>query len=535
MNTKILLFLSVFITTTVMSSSDVFIPEDPKSRDTTKMNLTDQDRFTSQNFIHDGLSQRTKDEGCAKVDQGCESGISMKVMGIDENMMKMIPFLYTMVVGNMAGDFSVNKTKSTTTDSGTKDVPVLKKDITDKTDGFNEMSDKDKYEQEENSDYCQYIPMAGEILAQTTNQAGASPIKAQQNASTNKQTDSLYNTAREEDNRAKSAEIQATTWGIGAACYVAMAATGTANWSDPKLYLKLGGTAVLALYFNEIKSKHKDRANQLRTLAAKMPGAGDCNPITDVSCYCAQPETIYDPKYCLPQDGSIKVADGFISSCIDNKLQSDPTCNCKNTNSCYDQIFLNDIGKQPFGNGFANSTAGIKFADLTKGKVGAAVMGGSGFAANALKKIDFSKLGDPKNPLTAKQNKMGAALSKLGIPPRLAANIASNPIKSSSKNAFRFRGYSSRRARKYTGRKRKSKVYTYGKTSSRRRSSRKSGSSFDMKKYLKKGKHSKRSKVYKFARRAESRAQINQDTSKPIFEIISRRYKITAWKTLNWE
>ena len=48
-----------------------------------------------------------------------------------------------------------------------------------------------------------------------------------------------------------------------------------------------------------------------------------------------------------------------------------------------------------------------------------------------------------------------------------------------------------------------------------------------------KGKKISGSKILRFTRQAERNAEISQKKDKPIFEIISRRYKLTAGKRLS--
>jgi hypothetical protein len=81
-----------------------------------------------------------------------------------------------------------------------------------------------KTETKEATDYCAFIPMAGEMVAMSNQQLGQQVIMSTPTSSGtgNIQRESLLKSSRSHDKRAETATIQAGVWGATTACYVAM-------------------------------------------------------------------------------------------------------------------------------------------------------------------------------------------------------------------------------------------------------------------------------------------------------------------------
>jgi hypothetical protein len=108
------------------------------------LNLTDQEKQISEEFVHQGMGNRVIDENCNKDDEMrkiCtgQSG-KRKFLGLDSNMISMLSKAYALIgVSGDLGELSKNKTDGTGTEKA--------------------------------SDYCKYIPTATETIAQFQQQS----------------------------------------------------------------------------------------------------------------------------------------------------------------------------------------------------------------------------------------------------------------------------------------------------------------------------------------------------------------------------
>ena len=79
--------------------------------DTTGSNLTDQERVTSETYIHEGISQETKDAACNESKE-MKDACAGRETHAWANWVPLIIKAYGMVVGMMPGEYSVEKTSS---------------------------------------------------------------------------------------------------------------------------------------------------------------------------------------------------------------------------------------------------------------------------------------------------------------------------------------------------------------------------------------------------------------------------------------
>ena len=257
------------------------------------------------------------------------------------------------------------------------------------------------------------------------------------------QKDQLFKAAMSHDERAENAKMQVIGWGATSICYTYYA-TMAGIQLDWNIGLKLVGSyALLAFYISEME-KHKNAADQVRLIANKLPGAGNCNPISDTACYCAQVETKNDVQYCMPQIKKRQLASSSTQiSCLDNKLKADPKCSCIANNTCYDTEFVNNINTLGFGSGF-NKSVVAPFSKLTRGElVGANASGGpnrtSALAKQALRKV-ANKFPSFRGSLNKRQKSQARLLTSKGVPKNLSAVFAGKNLSSAGKYNKRFRG-----------------------------------------------------------------------------------------------
>jgi hypothetical protein len=514
--------------------------------------LTDSDRHLSETFIHEGLTQRTKEELCnadadtKKACMGMEA--EKKFLGLSPTLIQGVAKAYTMIIGS-GGLGNGFETDATATDSNsadsasgtdtTGDTAATETETTPDTE--NPEADSDSGEAK---DYCRYIPVATETVAtfqQTSEQQNLQNLPTNQASA---QKEALYKVEQSHRSRADTSKIQRTGWMGSTGCYAAYMATGFQGVSKTSKsnLLKLGASALLWKFFDSQVGAHKDYADRVRNVADKLPGTGDCNPITDVNCYCAQEETMYDPKYCREIYNKNKIASTSIAvSCIDDKMKADPACKCKASNTCFDQQFMTNVSGFNFGN-MAEKGAISPFMSMTNGELKNGKLSNASskqFAiVNKALKDSSTKLGNLDKPLTKSQKEEAKALiDAFGLSKNLASHIASKPVNSSVTKAVSklSSGSTNKAYRKsnYKGHKGNTgkKVLRFSGGGGINKASKSSGSNpFSVKK-----RRSKKSsgKILKYAQRAqESAAQITKNKDRPIFDIISRRYQVSGWRRL---
>lgn len=500
--------------------------------------LTDQARFESQVYIHEGLSQRKMDEECAKLKDpnACLGRGKTKFMGIDSTIIQTVAKAYS-IVGGMSGGVLDFETRGDSGTSGAADNTAG----TDpnNTDGANADSGQEG-DGGTKKNYCTMIPAAGETVAMFMQQTAQNTLQQQPTTQETPQKELLYRAARSHDARADSAKVQGATWGATTACYgYYMAAGGIVI--DTKVILQAAAAGFLtAFWLNEAKQQ-EDYANEIKKIADNLPGRGDCNPHTQLDCYCTQPETQYDPVHCVPQLHKKAVAtNSFRVPCVDKDLKADAQCDCITTEACFDQEYFSEL-KAPGFVQFAQSSAGKDFRNLTRGELsnGRLNAGANGNSARSKKLLgDLASKVDENPSLSGGDVKVSDEFERMGVPKPLARLMASQ--RTTPQANRRVAGLS---ADLNKSRDRFKKAKTRGGSSVLRFNratgkvgprSKKSGNNFNamMKKFKKKGGNRNSNKVMRFAQKAEKQAQITRDKGRPLFEIISRRYQVSGWKRL---
>lgn len=520
--------------------------------------LTPEQEAAAKTYVHQGLNQKVADEKCAEKRGGfsdlCTNDSKAFDGGIQQKLETMMPAVTKMYALITAAGGS-GKLKALSKDSAGNQIyknkdghkVVANKEgtsFTSQKPGNSTPLDREglkkegyKKETEQKTDYCGYIASAGDIA--TSAFMGMSNKKTQDNfdkaPGSNKQAASFYAMADSHKSLAKTSNIQAGIWGGTAACYAALIATSTVQ-ADLKTSAKLGGSTLIATFFFLKAKAHKQRAAELKRLASELPGAGNCNPFTETSCFCSEPTSFgFDPEnfqaQCVPKDlvSRNKQNDGYV--CVDKKRNADPQCNCKKDDSCIDnalKLAALDLGLnssllqdplaslKPIADGYGSAKLGS-----TNGR-------NLAFANKVLKKV--KPIDSPDLSLTNKEKGLARLFNTQGMPKAVSAYMAkvkTAPFKSASLSS-NVNGNSFKRA--YDSDSSNSKPrFVKGKTA-RRSSKRRRTTS-------KRKKRSKGNSIMldEFTKKAQREAEIVKDEGRNIFDILSYRYKASAWSEFDEE
>lgn len=496
-------------------------------------NLTDADRQTVNNYVHQEYIQEAMNEEC-NVDDDTQKACQGQDVG--NGMVQALAQAYGMIVGmgGLGGDLKMRESggdKSSTTGDGTNtDADTSGAETTAENGENSPKKDKKRH------DYCKYVAIVTEAVSMfQQTQAQNALVDGEQSSADTAQKAALYKAARSHQERAKTAKIQFAGWGVTAGCYTAMLATGAAL--DWQLGVKLGGSALLTYFFKQEMDKHQDAYEKTRAIADKLPGRGDCNPVSERDCYCSMPSTQNDIRYCQSYLHDRMIAANSIrTTCVTTTMQADPKCACIATNTCFDQEFLemtNIEGLPPtFSKTVSQPLASLTRGELTSGAVNAAGLVNSQAIRRALRDVD-EKLGSKSfNPNKQQKDSIKAMLGS-GLPRHVASALATSKVSKGALNkANAALGGRGGKVNIVRGKARSNgNVWGFGGNKYRKRSKKSRSNKFS--KFGKKNKRQPSGKVINFAQKASARAQINQDSSRPIFEIISRRYQLSGFDRLN--
>lgn len=524
-----------------------------------------------------------KDE-CLTIVSGADATSGGKFMGMSPTMMKGVAQAYTMIIGMSGVGSTLKKNEGGVSnlcnvdDSMCSDSGKKTKDLINKRDNTQELAEKEGLtdeaskaakddastaedaldgdkkkngqEKDEMEDYCRYIPMGTETIALFQQKTEQEFIEQTPSKSQETQADMLYKQARSHEGRAKSVKTQVIGWGATTACYTAML-MGPASPTAWQNWLKLGASTLLWRYYDWEKKEHEKAQRTVEQLASKLKGAGACNPISERDCYCSQPETMNDVTYCMPEIRQRVAGDTtYQVSCLTEQLKTDATCACAKTNTCLDKTIKGNLDGIHIPQPAAMALS--PFLKMAKGsmKPGQTVYevntdSGKLFAmAKGILKDNADKIDLEKSPLNDDQKNTLAEFEALGLSKELGAAILSQKATpESKKNEEKFKASASRRYAAY-------KPYKYNARSTTPSmkftggdgisgSSKSSKKNDDYASMLNKMKRKKgtnngtNSGVIKFAETASRSAEITRDKSTGIFDIISRRYQVSARKRLD--
>lgn len=548
------LFLSIFLMVFASSVGAQAIMDTQYGQAHDPTNLTDQDKDLSENFVHDELVQKVYEEECTADSSTEDACLGNKAdpsyMGMKSSMVSALAKAYTMIIGTAGGDLSTTKSdwaKSEEVDQAAAkpaqgdDAASAGDDAADNTNG--------EGQDDEQKDYCKYIPMATEAIGMFNTSADQNSISNLPTKEDTQQKDSLLKAAANHDSRAKTAKIQTTGWGAGTACYITMLSTTSATWGSTSNLLKLGASTLLTtFYYNQIDA-HEKYADKTRKIANGLPGKGDCNPITDKLCFCIEQQETSKKRadyqqYCQPEMHSNNIA--YTServTCVNENLKEDPKCVCSQTNTCVDKKVMTTISGLN-GQGMLSSPTMSNLSTLAQGELTSkgltTTQSNLSNALAKLKELDKKVELDPNVILSPAQKLEAQVLKDMGLPANIATKLALTPTSSeAAKMASKFNGNFKNSKRSYSNKtKKKSNVLTFsggsGINSNNKRKTKKKPdflSRFGLKKKSKK-KNSKT--VLRFAQKAENQAQISRNSDRMIFDIISRRYQVSGWRRLEY-
>lgn len=520
---------------------------------TSSSNLTDQEKQLVENYVDQGASNRIIQEKCkGEMAQACAgTEVDHKVMGMSPGLMKAAAQAYASF-GAMSDSFlplSAGNGKIVGTDANTKAKADVKENKITENKAENKVEDKgnkpdgekpDTQKKEKPTDYCKYIPAATEAISVFSQK---NTVEALNNGAETSQKEVLLKAAKSHDGRAQQAQIQAVGWYGGAACYAANAAYG--NFAvDTSLMVKLGAATLLGTFYQAEVAANKEYAQKTRDIANALPGKGNCNPVTQNDCYCAEIENENDPTYCKAQIAKKAAAASAFTrvACTDSKMQIDPTCTCEKTNNCFDK-FLENQGSAELQLGMGYSNSPFKsIASIAHGKLEASTLSTAayaGTAAIAKKALNdmSSKLQGNNNPLTLSQKAVADAIASKGIPSNIARLMAQNspPQSAVDQSMAKVDGLGSYQVASYSGGKNNVLDFSGGDGLGigGKKGDKKGGAVDDfLGKLNPKGGAASNAKILEFAQKAQAQVPQITKSDKPIFEIISIRYQTSGRRLL---
>lgn len=559
-------------------------------------NLTDAQRRESESFVHQGKSQRLAIEGCAKeADVGltdaetklfqenpskayeqfgdklkkaqelCGGQAEVKGLGLSPEMAGAISKAYTMVIG-VAGaggglklkDLDAVAAKRQEQADALKPAegePELTGDAKQAHDDAQAKADEAKQDAEgeddrDNTDYCKYIAVGTEAIAmvqQTMAQQEINRVPLEEES--NAQRASLMRVSRGYEERAKNANTQFIGWGATSGCYAVMMFTpiSQASASAWQNWLKLGATGFLAKVFYDQREGFREASNKTKKVANLLPGTGDCNPHTDRDCYCSEPTTMNHPQYCVPYLHKNQIRDAGISmrtACINNQAQADPQCRCLADDSCVhtgiDTMFKIDGIAGQVNPAMLNDLKGLSSGTAASFLNTDATNRNLSAARNAMRKADeeLAKLAPPNPSLSPAQQKEAAFLEAQGVPATLSKAIAStdlggkDPVKTLASFQSSFTPPS--QATKSTSFNASVRDAPGGSGLRPKQAAKKDAAANPFAKFMNQGKAkaAPTGNILNLAQKAEAQAQISNRKETSVFEIISRRYQVSAWRRL---
>lgn len=526
-NKKVIILITYIMGFQIFSQQVIQINDPNKVNapvDSVDMDLTDEERYQSQNYVNEHLSHRMMKEECDKLDDpnACFGNGKTEFLGIDSNMVEMVGKAFTAVVGSMgasapqqaaapAAEGAAEGAEGAESGGGTQ-IP------------------------------CQYIAVGTEAAGTLMQQMGQQEISSQMNEGDTNQKKLLYGASNSHEQRASTAQFQGVGYGATAGCF----AFNTVKSPTPGNILKAAASGFLATFYLTESKRQQDYADKVKAIAEGLPGKGDCNPITEKECYCAQPETQNDPDHCQAHLHDKKIAeDSYRVPCIDGNLGPDMKCTCVGENDCFDRRFFTDIQAPGFSdflsNGFGKEFAGMANGELKNGSLSSTSAARAAKANRLLSNINkLAEDNEDSTPLTAKQKQQTKAAENMGIPGPVARLLARQPVTPAVKaNIAKLRkGGIGKGFKKYNyakRNKRRNNVISFDGGRGLTKTSRKNNSyQRPITKKTKRGPAASKSMSFAMAKAAEA-AEINKRPDTVIFEIISRRYQSSAWRRLDLE
>lgn len=433
------------------------------------LNLTDKEREEADKYINKGLEQAIYGTLCEGIEKECKGMESKdKFLGVPNQMVVMLGKAYTMINGTTGAPLKLSP------------------------DAHKNLMKSNPMASSERPDYCAKISMVGETLSTFTQQSEQQNMKNLPNIGDTDQKQQLFKAARSHEVRATTSTIQASTYGAASACYAGMVGLGGVRLSE--VAIKLPALSLLTAFYTKNAIQQSKMAKKIKEIANRLPGPGDCNPITRRKCFCtnykklkkvakrweeedakekeeidafnenkanegffdnikgfiglgddfkmATPrkitiDTVNYDKYCKNIYHSNSIAPGSTRvSCLDSKGMPDPFCGCAQTDSCMDKQFITTIkgiGKSPY-----TEAALEDLVSLSRGELRGGTLTGNEIGSFAASRAALRKMALEYKPVSLTEDqKLAAKIAEaaFGVPKEMAAHLAVARAPSGSRNA----------------------------------------------------------------------------------------------------
>ncbi len=395
MKTLILLVILALIPTSLFAQNSL----DSSFSTVNEKQLTDQQVNDSKTFVHQGVRDKKIEEGCKTIDKCDPNAAANKgviLPGIIENN---IGKLYAVVFGGL--DFLTGKggpsvTVKDKTAGVAKGTPPAAKEKLPGAAAKDGTTTK--------PDYCIYPAIGSEVLIGMM-QANMQQQAQQGSANLDPQLQALVNLKETHKARKKTSMLQSAVYAGTSACYIARAAvSGGAVVMDAKYIAKMTAAGGIAVLYGLKAKKHQAAADKVQKVIDSLPKEGSCNPWTGTTCFCAEStsKTLYPSQYqevCVLNGGNPNgtVANVGCGKLVNGQMTLDPTCTCKSNNTCFT---ANVSGFNP------NFNLGKNFQDLAN----------KGFNLANSGTYDEAQLRDYTTSARAQAGKIESKLDTSGLP-----------------------------------------------------------------------------------------------------------------------
>ncbi len=490
--------------------------------------LTDQQNDESQKFIHKGIQDRKVQEGCDNktlkdCDPSSASNMGVLLPGAIEDKIGM---LYALMFGGMSimsGGAKLNAK-----------VP--------KPEGENTSPEGDG--KDGKTDYCIYIPTVYEGVSFLMQSAGQKQAQ-QDTANLDPQLAALAQLKETHKTRKKTATQQSVVYATTAGCYAAMGTMGGAAM-DKKLIIRMVAAGGLSALYMAKAKKHGNAAEKVQAVIDSLPKAGDCNPWTGTSCFCAEKSSakLYPGQFkevCVLNGGNFAGTKSDFGCAVNvgGKLSLDASCSCRKTNTCLNSKITFGRGGLGLGANLVNSAnQGLGLLDPSKFDEASLNAFQSGMAAKLADLKLKSKEPIPNVKLNPTQKAVADSLKDV-VPPAIANLAASGPAGAPPVGGLMSGATDSALDKIPSSIKKEMSDFAVNGQYKR------NGGSVSSNTGTEEGfsfpgmggapAEQGGSEVVEFADTAVSRADVRNTPEVAIFDIISNRYRSSAWKRLDTE
>lgn len=540
------LFATLLTLMTLTASAD-----DVNSLFTTPSNMTDQEAEDSKNFVHQGRKDRLLQTGCQekgldKCDVGdvdskgvlFDSAIGAQV---EQNIGRLYGILFG-ATGFLTGSGGpkvtvVEKAEKGQTQLKAKDLTKDDRKAISKDGSTSFEKDGNKGEAEAKSDYCIYAAMGYEAVAGMIQSALQKKIEESTANISDVQLRSLVALKETHRARKRTSTYQSVTYGATSACYIARAAASKGRVvMDWKYWAKMSASAGLSTLYALKANAHAKKMEAVQAVIDSLPKAGDCNPWTGTTCFCAEPtsKTLYPSQYqevCVENNGDpevprVSLGCGAVSN---GQMTFDQECKCKETNTCYKTSLKTFNPKFSLGKNFMNETNKgydmLSSGQFNQGQFDKYSMQNAATATSLKGKIDVPPT--PALNLNEEQKKIADSLKDV-VPPAVASLAATTPPANLKSGGVMSTGNAALSALPDKLKKQLNEAEVKAKYSNK-------GSGYesvsapeeDLALPTMPGQESQAggTEVMTFAEKAVSKADMTNNPETPIFDIISNRYR----------